>query len=385
MSAKFFTKFAIILYLHTSLAQQKLFPLTIVHLNDFQSRYEETNMQSNSCKNKNECIGGYARVVSMVKELNKTSQNMIYLNVGDNFEGTFYHILFRWNITQYFLNLLPADAITIGNHEFDYGIEDLASFLEAIKSPVVVCNLDDSLEPSLHGKYTKSTVLIRDGREIGVVGVTTRERTGDWGNIEILPEIKHVRVEVDKLTSQGIKIIVVLSHCGLLVDLEMARIGGKIDIIVGGHSHSFLYTGSDHKGPDTPVGEYPTIVKQDDGRTVLIVQASAFTKYLGNITLFFNDDGEVEKFDGSPIFLSHDIPQDEEIVEKLRPWKAEVDKFQNRKIGKIRFPLDNADCDRKECTMGDFLTDMMVYSVRLSILNLSIFTKILFLGIEICK
>jgi 5'-nucleotidase len=234
-------------------------------------------------------------------------------------------------------------------------------FLEKIKSPIVACNIDDSQEPSFHGKFSKSIVVERSGRQIGVVGVTTRLATGNRRNLKILPEVESVKKEVDKLTEQGIKIIIVLSHCGLDVDREIARTGGAIDIIVGGHSHSFLYTGTP-VGPDTPVSDYPTIEKQEDGREVLIVQASAYNKYLGNITLYFDADGEIKSHEGAPIFLANEILQDPEIIEELKPWKEEVDKYQTKKVGRITFSLDQSCLDR-ECGMGNLLTDAMVHSV----------------------
>lgn len=234
--------------------------------------------------------------------------------------------------------------------------------MDQIKTPVVVCNIDDSSELSMHGKYTKSVVLEKYGKKIGVVGVTTPLATGNRGNLKILPEVENVKKEVESLVKKGIKIIIVLSHSGLEVDREIAKNGGDIDIIVGGHSHSFLYSGSPSIGPDTPVSDYPTIEKQENGRKVLIVQASAYAKYLGNITLYFDDDGEIKSYEGAPIFLSHDIEQDPEVVEKLKPWKQEVDKYQTMKIGSIHFSLDDS-CLNKECGIGSFLTDAMVDSV----------------------
>lgn len=110
------------------------------------------------------------------------------MNAGDNFQGTLWYNVFRWNVTQYFLNLLPVDAMvkneiligfvvnfillqTLGNHEFDNKIAGVVPFLEHITSPIVVTNIDDSLEPDIQGKYNKSTIVIRDGRKIGIVGV----------------------------------------------------------------------------------------------------------------------------------------------------------------------------------------------------------------------
>jgi 5'-nucleotidase len=209
--------------------------------------------------------------------------------------------------------------------------------------------------------FTKSIVITRGFRQIGIIGVTTTFPS-DWGKAIILPEVESVRAEVDKLVAQGIKIIIVLSHCGLETDREIAKNGGQIDLIVGGHSHSFLFSGSDPPGPDTPVSDYPTIVKQSNNREVLIVQASAYTKYLGNITLYFDDEGEVVDYEGEPIFLAHGILQDAEVVEELKPWQNEIASFQNKRIGSIRFELD-AFCYRKECGMGNIVTDSMAWSV----------------------
>jgi 5'-nucleotidase len=120
-----------------------------------------------------ECIGGYARVVSKVKELQETRKdlNPIYLNAGDNFQGTFWYNFFQWNVTSYFLNLLPADAMTIGNHEFDHNIAGIVPFLENSATPIVVCNMDVTNEPTMAGLYEKSMKIQRSGKTIGVIGV----------------------------------------------------------------------------------------------------------------------------------------------------------------------------------------------------------------------
>ena len=91
---------------------QELFPVTIIHLNDMHAHFDESNRASNICKNPSECIGGYARVITKVKELlvSKADKNPLYLNAADNFQGTMWHNIFRWNVSSHFLNLLPADA-----------------------------------------------------------------------------------------------------------------------------------------------------------------------------------------------------------------------------------------------------------------------------------
>lgn len=252
---------------------------------------------------------------------------------------------------------------TIGNHEFDDGVAGLVPFLETINSPILISNIDDSLEPTFQGKYRKSMIITKFGRPIGIVGVTTTFRS-NWGEINILPEVEAVREEVLKLTAEGVDIIIVLSHCGLETDREIAKFGGPIDIIVGGHSHSFLFSGENPPGPDSPVDSYPTIESQENGHEVLIVQASAYTKYLGFITLYFDMDGKIQTFEGEPIFLGHDIVQDPDIVAELAPWKAGVDELQNEVVGVTKFDIPSSRCYNRECGMGDLSTDAYVYAVN---------------------
>lgn len=93
-------------------------------------RFDEINSQSSDCNaDVEECIGGYARVVTTVKKLLVERENPIYLNAADNFQGTLWYNIGRWNVTNEFLNMLPADAQTLGNHDFDHGVEGVVPFL----------------------------------------------------------------------------------------------------------------------------------------------------------------------------------------------------------------------------------------------------------------
>lgn len=119
-----------------------------------------------------------------------------------------------------------------------------------------------------------------------------------------------MRAEAAKLKKQGVDIIIVLSHCGLDVDYKIARYAGPdVDVIVGGHSHTFMYTGENVPGPDEPRDNYPVVVTHEDGHRVLIVQASAYIKYVGDLTVYFDDDGRVVSWEGAPIFLDSDVEQ----------------------------------------------------------------------------
>ncbi|XP_058453625.1 apyrase-like [Malaya genurostris] len=351
--------------------KQGLFPLTVIHLNDFHARFEQQNSLSTKCKPETgeQCIGGYARVVSAVRILSEQykDKNPIYLNAGDNFQGSYWYTLLRWNVTSYFLNLLPADAMTLGNHEFDHGIAGVVPYLETIKSPVVVSNIDDSEEPSMKDKYQKSVIIERDGRKIGVIGVINHltNTLSMTERLKFLDEVDTINGETAKLKSQGVSIIVVLSHCGISIDRKIAAQCKDVDIVVGGHSHTFLYNGSATDLPDAPEDTYPIVVQHSTGQKTLVVQASCFTKFIGRITAYFDDSGDVADWEGNPVYLDESIPQDPQIVQELLPWKEQVDNLGNKHVGSSRVLLSKTECRVGECNIGDFVADAIVdYYVR---------------------
>lgn len=125
--------------------------------------------------------------------------------------------------------------------------------------------------------------------------------------LKFLDESTSVQAEADRLKSQGVNVIIVLSHCGLDIDKIIAQNAGPdIDIIVGGHTHTFMYTGPS-PGPDIAEDTYPAIITQNNGHKVLIVQASAYTKYVGDLTVYFDKDGEAVDWKGQPMFLDTNV------------------------------------------------------------------------------
>ncbi|CAG9800741.1 unnamed protein product [Chironomus riparius] len=352
-------------YCKNAISQDR-FTLSIIHINDFHARFVETNRQSNDCKPDEECIGGYARVVTKVKELLASRENPIYLNAGDNFQGTLWYNIGRWNVTNQFLNMLPADVQTIGNHDFDHDIDGIVPFLERTATPVVIANIDDSEEPTFQNKTKKSVVLIKSGRKIGVIGaiLRTTNTIAKTGKLKFFNEAEKVKEEAQRLKDEeGVDIIVVVSHCGIERDMEIAKYGGpNIDIIVGGHSHSFLWSGVDLPPLDKPAYSYPVIVNQTDGHRVLIVQASAYTKYVGDIRLHFDDNGIIQEFDGNPHFLGTDVEQNAEVLEALEPWKEKVNREGQRVVGSIHFRAAGSGCYLGACLMGSLQADAMAYA-----------------------
>ncbi|XP_045770767.1 apyrase-like [Maniola jurtina] len=346
-----------------------LFRLDIVHYNDFHARFEETTISFPVCKsNDTLCLGGFARLYYEIKTLLKEKPGALLLDAGDTFQGTYWYTLLKWNVTQKFINLLPNDAHTIGNHEFDDGVAGLAPYLAALQAPIVVANIDTSLEPSLNGLYKPHIILERKGRRIGIIGLTTTETrtSSNPDQVKFLDPIATVQREAQNLTDQGVDIILVLSHCGLPVDKEIASsVGENIDVIIGGHSHSLLWNG-DSPSKEHVAGPYPVLVKSEANpdHEVLIVTAACFTKYLGNLTVYFDQMGNLKDFSGEPVFLNRSIPEDPEIKAILKPFSEKLHTFVNEKVGFAEDNLLAKPCGSQECAIGDFVADALLDAAK---------------------
>ncbi|XP_053615752.1 apyrase-like isoform X2 [Plodia interpunctella] len=345
---------------------EDLFELNILHYNDFHARFVETSPAGLVCDAATEpCVGGFARLTTAVREAMLRESQSLLLNGGDSFQGTIWYNLLRWNVTQEFMNMLPHDAHVLGNHEFDNGISGVVPYLQYLKDPVVTANIIDDGEPTIQGLYERSIVVERAGRRIGIIGViiATTNELASTGHLMFTDEVDTVRREAELLHDQGVDIIIVLSHCGLDIDRDIALNGGPyIDIVVGGHSHTLLYDG---EPPDTsafvPQGPYPVIVDQN-GKSVLIVQAAAHTLYLGEIKLFFDAFGSLVRWEGNPHYIGNEIEQAPDVLEKVNHYLPFITEYASRELGQSLVHM-SADCTCQECNLGSFICDAFLDSV----------------------
>ncbi|CAG9104866.1 unnamed protein product [Plutella xylostella] len=338
------------------------FRLDIIHYNDFHDRFEETSVDYPLCStNDSRCLGGFARLYHEVMALKRTRPDALLLNAGDSFQGTYWYTLLKWNMTQHFINMLPNDAHALGNHEFDDHVSGLVPYISALRAPVLAANMDASREPRLQGLAQAHTVLERGGRSVGVIGLITTETaySSSPDGVVFLDPVNTTKFYAEKLNREGIDIIILLSHCGLIVDKKIAKEAGEhIDVIVGGHSHSLLWSGTP-PSPELAQGPYPVVVSPDSapGHKVVIVQASAYSKYLGNLTVFFDDEGEVQHFEGTPVFLNRSIPEDPSIKALMQPYSDKLHSIVGEVVGYSPHDLSSASCDSGECAVGNLVAD----------------------------
>ena len=202
-----------------------------------------------------------------------------------------------------------------------------------------------------------------NGTKIGVIGYLTPETKvlSQSGNVKFLDEVESIKREVTILKNQGVKILIAVGHSGFATDKKIAAEVDGIDLVIGGHTNTFLYTG---KSPDleTSEGFYPTEIIQKNGRKAYVVQAYAYTKYLGNITVDFDDNGEVTKILGNPILVDHSILQAQDVLDELETWRPAINEVTNNVIGSTKVFLEGNSkiCRRMECNLGNLIADAMV-------------------------
>ncbi|XP_043287482.1 protein 5NUC-like [Venturia canescens] len=330
--------------------------------------FEETLADSTKCSKGDSaagrCYGGFARISTVVNQARNSSMPTLFLDAGDTYDGSIWFTVYKWEIVSKFLNILAPNASSLGNHEFDQGLEGLKPYLARASYPIVASNVDlknNALLP--RSSLSNSTIVEFNGTRIGIIGYVTPNTMyeGNPGNVDFFDEIKSIQREVDKLRANGIEIFIALGHSGIDMDLQIAREVDGLDMIVGGHSHTFLYTGEPPDSEKTNY-TYPIKVEREDGSIVYVVQAYAYTKYLGNITVGFDRTGNVTNIAGRPILLNKEIEQDPDVLAELEKWRAPVTTLENTIVGKTKVFLDGQwnSCRKQECNLGNLITDAMI-------------------------
>ncbi|KAM9339706.1 snake venom 5'-nucleotidase-like [Symphorus nematophorus] len=345
--------------------------LVLLHTNDVHARVEETSKHSGKCSNSSRsggCFAGVARRATVIKRIRSTERNVLLLDAGDQFQGTVWFNFYKGAEAAHFMNKLRYDAMAFGNHEFDNGVEGLMKpFMEQIKCPVLSANIqpDATLAPTFGTSYLPYKILSVGGERVGVVGYTSQETPAlskPGPRLQFEDEVTSLQLQVHKLQTLGVNKIIALGHSGFTVDKDIAKRVKGVDVVIGGHTNTFLYTGKNPPSSEVPVGPYPFMVKSDDGRRVPVVQAYAFGKYLGFLKVTFDGAGNVVSTTGNPILLDSSIPQDPEVLADVEKWKINLASYSAQVVGKTLVFLNGTaeECRFRECNLGNLICDAMV-------------------------
>jgi 5'-nucleotidase/UDP-sugar diphosphatase len=320
---------------------RKGFRLTLLHNNDGESKYVVGDSVAN--------YGGITRFKTVLDAARDAAEaesvpghlgkGAVTVSSGDNFLAG---LNLRASFQRFDAGLGPFydseaiaglgyDAVTIGNHEYDFGPARLAQFVAFERSgvPFLTANTDFSAEPLLqalrdNGRIADSTVVERDGQEIGIIGISPPETPtiSSSRNVRFLDDVAGiVNAEAARLTRDGVNKIILSSHLQSgAVDRALVPQLRNVDIVISGGADDLLANDGDLlvPGQGDPAGPYPTVVRDSTNTAVPIVTTQGEYRYLGRLTVNFDAAGRIVSTDAAksgPIRITADPAQPDYVAE----------------------------------------------------------------------
>ncbi|MEA4997521.1 MAG: metallophosphoesterase [Petrimonas sp.] len=249
--------------------------IVILHTNDTHSRIEPIPESDRIAGNK----GGVVRRMNYIEQVRKENKNVLLFDAGDFLQGTPYFNLFKGEVETEAMNMMRYDAVTLGNHEFDYGLEALEKVVRRAKFPIISSNYDFSGTP-LNNLIKPYLIFKKDGVKIGVIGINIQPKgliaSGNYDGMKFLqPERVANELALKLKTTDRCDMVICLSHLGYTADKRLVEQTRNIDIVIGGHSHTNMKT--------------PDMLKNIDNKDVMVFQTAGRGIYVGRI------DVELEK------------------------------------------------------------------------------------------
>ena len=259
--------------------------LTILHTNDVHSHIDPFPMTDP----RNPNMGGVARRAALIESIRQENPNVLLLDAGDIFQGTPYFNYYGGEIEFKLMSMMKYDASTIGNHDFDNGIQGLFSQMPHAKFEFISSNYDFK-NTMMDGLVKPYKIYYKNGIKVGVFGLGIElkglvdpqmyKETVYNNPVEIAQDMIRILKKEQKCD-----LVICLSHLGYkyskedqdkISDLKLAELTKDIDLIIGGHTHTFL--------------DKPTIVKNADGKEVLVNQVGCYGINLGRIDFYLDNN-----------------------------------------------------------------------------------------------
>lgn len=245
--------------------------LTILHTSDTHSRIDPI---PSSAADFAAGLGGIVRRATFLKQYRAVHPDLLLFDSGDFSQGTPYYTFFQGEVEVRLMNYMGYTAITIGNHEYDFGLENMARIFRMAEFPVVCANCDFTGTP-LEGVVKPYTVVERQGIRIGIFGLSPRLAglvpTDKYGDVRYLDPIATTREVVKTLREQErCEVVICLSHLGInikgLSDEELVAATEGVDLLLGGHTHTVMKEPQNYLNA---AGQHMTVLHSGDRGTAL--------------------------------------------------------------------------------------------------------------------
>lgn len=227
--------------------------------------------------------GGFLRRVAMIKEERAKNPDLLLIDSGDFSQGSPFYTMFKGDVEVGLMNLMGYDAVTIGNHEFDFGLENMARIFKMAKFPVVCANYDFT-GTCVEGLVKPYVIIKRNGLKIGLFGLSPQlEGLVDLSKCKGVTYLDPIevgnRVAAELKHDKKCDVVICVSHLGWLRpdemgDQKLLASSKDIDLVLGGHSHSYF--------------KALRYVNNADGKAVPVDQNGKNAMYVGKLTLSFD-------------------------------------------------------------------------------------------------
>ena len=301
--------------------------LVIMHTND---------VHGNIVPEKAKYAGGLARRKVVIDSIRKAEKHTLLVDAGDDVQGFLYFTAFGGEVEYGGMNKLGYDIVTIGNHEFDNGLEALAKNYKILKAEKICANYNFDKTP-LKGMTKEYVIKKFDDKKIAFIGIGCQPEGMILPGNRIGMEYKDAAFVADSIATMlknkgKADYVIVLSHIGyktsrpnLPCDSLLALNSKDIDVIIGGHSHTKI---------DPKEGKHQNIFENKKGKKVLVAQTGGNGEYLGVITIDLDDLDEEPESELIKIDARYDNRTDPKIAEWLKPYDKGVEKMKQIIIGK---------------------------------------------------
>ena len=353
--------------------QSEPLELVLLHTNDTHSYVAGRDKYGNACMTSTDCVGGMGRIAAVVRDERRKADNVLVLDAGDQFQGTLFFTVNGWPMLSDLDGRVGYDAVTLGNHEFDRGCDTLAAYVGTLNYPVLAANLAPEPGCPLLGLPIKPYAIrtVR-GVRVGIVGLANPDVStlaAACPHTRFTDSAEALGKAVVELERQGVRHIVAVTHLGLPADRELARTVDGVDVIVGGHTHSYL-------GPNSPEGPYPIVERSPSGQPVLVVTAKFATEYLGELRVDFDEQGVPAHWGGAAKRLEPGIVPAPDVDTRVNDYAKPLEVFRAQTLGRndLDFPDGMEACRTGECLGGLVVTDAMLdygkpYGATLALTN----------------
>lgn len=330
--------------------------LVILHTNDTHSNIDPSAGGA----------GGILQRKAIMDSVKKAEKNVIAVDAGDAVQGSLYFKYFRGDVEYPLMDMSGYDIRILGNHEFDNGLDELASRWQQVKGDRLSANYDFTGTPA-EGIFQPWTIKHVGDKNIGFIGINVDPESliaySSYPGMKFLNVIETANSVAQYLREEkGCDLIVAVTHIGYETDLpgkttdpELAAASKDIDIIIGGHSHTLI-------DPADPKGN-PYLIPNAEGKPVLVTQTGKYGKYVGKIEVDMAHltNKDASRFKYSLIPVTDRFPEeslDKEMREFLLPYREKVDSVNHRVIGKSARHLVNSD---RNGGFGNFAADFAMW------------------------